>query len=328
MKDSISTRELFVLSSSERLVRGTYHKGADESLNGLQSLQPDERIGVVFLNSTSPTRAANGDAAVYLAESFAQCGYPSFRLDLPGFGDSEGDHPEDLVGFICKGGFASVASASIKELASRFNLSGVVIAGHCAGSVSALYTAASCKECRGLVLIGPFFHLTQPLQPTKLRRQLKLWALRSRIGVVVSRVFESANDLRLSLRGNGLPKNANLPLIRCWKKVATNGLPILVLKGPERKTPLKKSAAGEFDYLEYLLQVAGRHSQVVVQVTEGANNAFSNFKGRAAVRQHTEQWLASCFPLVQQQRNIVSPPSSERDKSRVHNTLHESHLHE
>ena len=328
MKDSIPTREIFVLDSSEPKVRGTYHKACDDNRSEYPNTIISDRIGVVFLNSTSPTRAANGDAAVYLAEAFAQCGYPSFRLDLPGFGDSDGNHPEDLVGFICKGGFASGAAANIKELTSRFNLSRVIIVGHCAGSVSALYTAARCKECKGLVLIGPFFHLTQLLQPTKLRRQLKIWALHSRAGSALNRVFESMNNLRLSLRRGGLPKNANRPLLRCWKKLATSGLPILILRAPDRKSPTMKPAAAEFNYLQYLLRVAGRDHKVDVQLTEGANNAFSNFKGRAAVRLYTEQWLTTSFPLVQRQRNIVSPSSSGRDKPIGPNTLHESYLHE
>jgi pimeloyl-ACP methyl ester carboxylesterase len=327
MKESIETRELFVLDGSDVLVRGTYHKAYVDNSGVQQNLAAEDRLGVVFLNSTSPTRAANGDAAVYLADSFAKCGYPSFRLDLPGFGDSDGDHPPDLVGFISRGGYASIASSNIKQLVQRFNLSGVVIAGHCAGSVSALFTAASTKECRGLVLIGPFFHLTQPIKPAKIRKQLKLWALQSRLGKISSNVFEFLNDISLVPRGKGLPKNANLPLLRCWKKLAAAGLPILFLKGPDRKTSSTKPKPGEFDYVNHLLRIAGRKSQVVVKVTEGASNAFSNSHGRAAVRQHTERWLTACFPLVKHDESVENTLGSERDESRQHK-LHESYLND
>ncbi len=327
MKETIDTRELFVLDGSDVLIRGTYHKTCNDNSHLQPSLIAGDRIGIVFLNSTSPTRAANGDTAVYLAESFAKCGYPSFRLDLPGFGDSDGDHPEDLVGFINQGGYASIASDKVRELIARFNLSGIVIVGHCAGAVSALYTAAATIECRGLVLIGPFFHLTQPIRPTKIRQQLKLWALHSRIGSLFSNIFEFLNEIRLSLRGRGLPKNANHPLIRCWKKLAPAGLPILIFKGPDRRAS-NKPMDREFDYLQYLLGVAGRRSQVVVKVTEGANNAFANRKGRAAVQQHTEQWLNACFPLLKHQEDVVSTLGSERNESRTHNELHESYLHD
>ena len=116
--------------------------------------QPN-RIGVVFLNHGFLPRTAPGDSAVYWADSFASCGYPSFRFDLPGLGDSDGDVPAQMLDFINAGGYAPVLSATVKELVERFNLSGIVIMGHCAGAVTALYTAAAAtKECKGLVLTG------------------------------------------------------------------------------------------------------------------------------------------------------------------------------
>jgi pimeloyl-ACP methyl ester carboxylesterase len=328
MNETIETRELFVLDGSDVLIRGTYHKASVDNSGAQPHLAAGGRLGVVFLNSTSSTRAANGDAAIYLAESFAKCGYPSFRLDLPGFGDSEGDHPEDLLGFICRGGYASIASAKIKELVARYNLSGVVIAGHCAGSVSALFTAVTSKECRGLVLIGPFFHLTQPIRLSKIRKELKLWALQSRFGKCSSTVYEFLNEIPLVLRGRGLPRNANFPLLRCWKKLASISMPILFLKGPDRKTSSTKPRAGEFDYLNYLLRIAGRRSQVVVKVTDGASNAFANRQGRVAVRQHTERWLNNYFPLIKHHESVESTSGSERDATTRHYKLHESYLNE
>jgi pimeloyl-ACP methyl ester carboxylesterase len=328
MNETIETRELFVLDGSDVIIRGTYHKAYVDSSGTQSNSAAGDLLGVVFLNSTSSTRAANGDAAIYLAESFAKCGYPCFRLDLPGFGDSEGDHPEDLLGFICRGGYASIASAKVKELVARYNLSGVVIAGHCAGSVSALFTAATSRECRGLVLIGPFFHLTQPIRLSKIRKELKLWALHSRLGKYSSNVYEFLNGIPLIPRGRGLPRNANVPLLRCWKKLASTCLPILFLKGPDRKTSSTKPRAGEFDYLSYLLRVAGRRSQVVVKVTDGASNAFANRQGRAAVRQHTERWLNTYFPIIKHHESVESTSGSERDETRRHHKLHENYLND
>lgn len=328
MKETIETRELIVLDGFDALIWGTYHKTYGDNSGAQSNLIARDRIGVVFLNSTSPTRAANGDAAVYLADSVAECGHPSFRLDLPGFGDSEGDPPGDLVGFISRGGYTSIACAKVRELVARFNLSGVILVGHCAGAVSALYSAAASRECMGLVLIGPYFHLAQAIRPTKIRRNLKLWALQSRVGGLFSNIFEFLNEIRLFRRGRELPKNANYPLLRCWKKLAPTGMPILILKGPDRKTPSMKLRDGDFDYLKYLLRVAGRGSQVVVKVTDGANNAFANRQGRAAVWQHTEQWLNACFPLTKHEEGVVGTLGSECDENGRHNKLHESYLHE
>ena len=68
---------------------------------------------------------------------------------------------------------------------------------------------------------------------------------------------------------------------------------------------------GEFDYLKYVLKLAGRKSQVVVQSIEGTDHSFANRLGRAAVRQHAERWLSACFPLRQNETSAVNTVSSE-----------------
>jgi pimeloyl-ACP methyl ester carboxylesterase len=301
MKQSIDSRELFVLYGPDTAVRGTLHKtSAERSGNPADRIETD-RVGVLFLNSTSPTRAANGDTAVYLAESVAQRGYPSLRIDFPGFGDSGGDPPAGLNDYINKGGFAAIASAKIKELEMRFNLKGVVIVGHCAGAVSAIFAAAASEECRGLVLMGPYFHLPQSLKPLP-RDPASSRAASSQITVdETSTEIDNPEEKRHpSLAGEGLPDNANVALLNCWKKVASAGVPILLLKGPDRKASDAKLKAGEFDYLEYLLRSAGPRGQVTIKEVEGSNQAFANRQGRMAVRQETEEWLQAYFPLAAQ----------------------------
>jgi pimeloyl-ACP methyl ester carboxylesterase len=298
MKDTIETRELIVLDSPEGIVRGTYHKTCDDSAGAELGPIERDRVGVLFLNSTSPTRAGNGDAAVHLADSFAEDGYPSFRIDLPGFGDSDENPPAELLDFINRGGYASIASAIVRELVARFNLPGVVIVGHCAGSVSAVFTAATSRECKGLVLIGPYFNLPKPIRQTKLRRQLNLWITRSRIGGLADKVIVRLKEIRRSIRRDVLPENANFPLLSCWKELASRGLPILILKGLDRKAADTKLRSGEFDYFQYIQRLTDRRCQITIELADGASNAFQNRLGQAAVRQHTQQWLKLCFPLT------------------------------
>src|ERR1700690_2549332 len=127
---AIETRELITVDVGGICVRGTYHKSHEDG----SGLGTANRIGVVFLNHGFLPRAAPGDSAVYWADSFASCGYPSFRFDLPGLGDSDGDIPAQMLDFINTGGYAPILSATVKELVERFNLSGVVTMGHCAGA--------------------------------------------------------------------------------------------------------------------------------------------------------------------------------------------------
>jgi len=292
MREAIETREQIALDGKDCFVRGTYHKTRAE-IRGVKSNGPSQdRVGVLFLNGLLATRASDGDAAVYWADSFAEHGYASFRIDLPGYGDSEGEPPAEWVSFINHGGYASIAAAKIKELVERFDLSGVIVAGHCAGAVTAIYAAAGGRHCRGLVLLDPYFHHQQVLK-SKLRQRVNLWRMQSPVGRMLSTIHNFVKEIRITLRGNAIPENANVPLLRCWKELSSSGLPILILKAPARKSPGMKPKVGEFDYLQHALKLAGRKSRVSVRVAEGANHSFANRLGREAVRVHTETcWMS------------------------------------
>ena len=53
------------------------------------------------------------------------------------------------------------------------------------------------------------------------------------------------------------------------------------------------------DLLDWFEAAAhGRLAPVSVKVTDGASKTFSNRQGRAAVRQHADQWLNTGFPIA------------------------------
>jgi pimeloyl-ACP methyl ester carboxylesterase len=302
MKKTTDARELITLDGLEVVIRGTYHKRH----GGITDLQANrmnqDRVGVVFLSGLDATRAAQGDAAVYWGDSLAEYGYECFRLDLPGYGDSEGDPPEDWFGFIDSGGYASIASAKIKELAARFNLSGVVIMGQCGGAVTAIFAAAISKECKGLILMEPYFRFQKTKEP-KLGQRVYEWTLESRVGSYLRNIYHSLREpllktRRFLLRRNGLPKNANFRLIQCWKKLTSSGLPVLILQASGSAASEKKPVAGEFDYLKHVLELAGPKSRVTMEVIRGSTHTFANRLGRAAVQRHAQQWLSAFFPLA------------------------------
>jgi pimeloyl-ACP methyl ester carboxylesterase len=296
MHSAIENRELIVLDGLGIRIQGTYHVPPSVLSRVPSGQRGQGRTGVLFLNSLSLPRAASGDSAVRWADSIADHGYPAFRIDLPGLGDSEGNASTDLLDSINAGGFAPVASAAAKELVYRFGLSGLVIFGHCAGSVSALFAASASNECIGLILLDPYFHLPQAKRP-RVREELSDWARRSKVGRLLSNAYDRVRNFLLLLRGSALPGNANYQLLARWKQVAAAGLPILLLKAPGIKAHGSRPRVGEFDYTGHALKLAGRKSRVSVEFVEGADHSFANCGGREAVQRHIEEWLVAHFPL-------------------------------
>jgi pimeloyl-ACP methyl ester carboxylesterase len=286
------TRQLFTVNCQAVPVHGTYHLPASDLIK-------PNRTGILFLAGFPMPRSAHGDAGVCWATSFADFGYPSFRIDLPGTGDSYGNVSVQLLSFLSRGGYQPVVVEVAKHLVARYNLTGLVIVGHCAGAISAIFAAANCEECRGLILMDPPFHLP-PTGQRKVRKALFFWASRSRLGGALSNVYDQFKKVRLRFRGEALPENANVPLLKCWKELASGGLPILLLNAPAPKESAAKPRVGKFDYLRHILKLAGRRNRVDVRTVENANHAFSNPLGKAAVRQHVEEWMPVFFPFEDQ----------------------------
>ena len=84
---------------------GTYHKPASHIPEASLDADASGQIGILIVNSLTAPRAGNGDSAVYWADLLAQDGYPCFRFDLPGLGDTGPDIKlgTDLLNFITRG---------------------------------------------------------------------------------------------------------------------------------------------------------------------------------------------------------------------------------
>lgn len=274
VKTSTETRELVTLDVAGSRIVGTYHKTQEYWSS---STLP---IGVLFVHPGTLPRSAFGDAAVYWADALAACGYPSFRFDLPGLGDSDGDLPETLIDFqssVNEGEYALKIAPIMQDLVDRFDLSGLVLVGLCAGAVTALYAAAADQRVKGVILMDPYFNLQGE---SNTRR-------------VAEGSEEDWEDVETSGWQASLPRTANLPLIRCWNRVASSGRPILVFCSPSSTPKL-----GAFDYLGYLLQQSHRGSRVASIPVDRTNHSFAEYGGKQAVRQHAEEWLAANFPLA------------------------------
>jgi pimeloyl-ACP methyl ester carboxylesterase len=298
MSQTIASRELVVLDGSGVAVHCTHHRAHGFGSGDRRTSVGEQPVGIVFLNSLFLPRAATGDSAVYWANAFAKCGYPAFRIDLPGLGDTYAPLDTKLLEFINDGGWESIAAAKVEEVVERFQLSGVVILGHCAGSVSAVFAGAAAKNCKGLLLLDPYFFLPPRMKNSKAWKRLVRWAASNRFGGFLSGLYDRLKKARLTVRGSAPPPNANFPLLQRWKEVAAKRrLPILLFKAPARKAAGTKPRVGEFDYLQYVQTLAGQRSKVTVQLIEGTDHSFANRSGRDAVRRSIENWLSLHFPL-------------------------------
>ena len=299
MQRAIEARELITVDVAGTRLRGTYHLVRDHGSHSRPVLEEIPRTGILFLNSGFVPRASGGDAAVEWADAFAKCGYPSFRFDLPGLGDSAGELPEKLLDFaalVNTGHYAAFVSGITRSLTDRFSLSGLVLAGHCAGAVSAIYAAATSKDVKGLIALDPYFFREEP-DRTGIRNEISVWATQNKLAGELSKLYRSLKKLRSLSKRRALPQNANLPLIGCWIRLAGRGLPMLILNAGE-----PRPNAGEFDYLGHLQGQPEAGSHVAIHFIEGTNHSFADEVGRAAVRKHAGQWLEEWFPLVEREK--------------------------
>jgi pimeloyl-ACP methyl ester carboxylesterase len=312
LNDQTGMRQLTNLDGDGVRLHGTYHKPRSVAADGAPV--STRTLGVMFMNALSSPRSLVGDSGGYWATCFADRGYPSFRFDLPGLGDSYGEIPNDLLRFTNEGGYASVASSKTRELVQRHQLSGVVMFGHCAGATTAIYAASDCTDCKGLVLMDPYFNLPKALTST-LPAGLVLWARRSKVGAMVRTTYDRVREFPGALGKGGLPANANFGLISRFKQVVSRGVPLLIFKAYQ---PAVGSGTGEagFDYLAYMSSFAVRTNQFSIQTIEDTDHSFSNRAGRLAIRQHTERWLSEYFP-----ESVASRPLQPRQDSQIHAPL-------
>ena len=123
------------------------------------------------------------------------------------------------------------------------------------------------------------------------------WLPRNAVIVGLIRVNDRLRQLRSRFRRQAaLPENANLPMLARWKSLARSGLPILLLTAPAPGASGANPRIGKFDYLAYILQLAGRDTRVDSRVVEGANHSFSNEVGKAAVPSLVTEWMSAFLP--------------------------------
>jgi len=305
-------REIISIAAEGTNLRATCHISAPEEADRGTRSRTQFPIGILFLNSGFHPRSAASDSSVHWADWLAQRGYPSIRLDLPGLGDSDGDLPSDVnafLGLVNTGSYAAVIAAAAKSVSERLGLARLVVVGHCAGAVSALFGAAAANEIRGVVLLSPYFHLEEE-EASTLRSEFRALIPRVRIARYLSKTYDCLKWVRNKFQNNRLPPNANLGQLRCWNELTSSGVPTLVIR------PLPRNGRkGDFDYVRYM---QNKHPKERIQLRQipRTNHALVTGSGKEDVANQVAQWLDGWFPLTGEIKGAIGrEPSGPAKRS-------------
>lgn len=301
---------------------GTLH---DQALSSTSHHQPPSgRIGVLLLSFGQQPRSWVGDLGSSIADRLDMQGYPTFRFDMPGLGDSPGEipiHLEELWRDILRGAHETPLHALCDELVRRYSLKGLVVGGFCGGAVTALYAVnARSPLIIGLVLLEPEMALvrtnsqsaasaTTPLTVDSFQERLDILWLRIRSPDSWRRLVQGNSDFKFWLglwyglldftsrkisnigrRKKLLPEETNHRMLDSWQLARRLRIPTLVLSvdSPNRNKY----------YRAYGLQPGVPDLKSSLQWVEIPNTTHAMLTGGAkeAVGKHFETWIYSNFP--------------------------------
>lgn len=298
-------REILSISVDDTNLIGTYHKPDEEDGRAKRYAASP---GVLWLNSGAVRRCGAGDLGIVMAEMLRAKGYPVFRFDMPGLGDTPGDLPrfeETYWRFIEDGGHVRWTAQLISALHRQFNIPGFILGGHCGGATTAILVAEpQAKLLRGALLLEPAIRLTdlrhgEPMPGTKppglignacaLTRSLVTSARMRSSQSVLLRPWRNGYHLlqRLSGRKQRDTSQPNLSpnLLRSWGKMMSMKLPTLVMIASDASRDVVPQALFRDDTPE---------SMTLIDLP-GTNHVLTTGNGIQRAVAEAESWLTSRF---------------------------------
>lgn len=290
-------REALTIELDGLCLHGTRHVGPRPS-----------RRGIVFFNSGAQPRSARGDLYVQLADGLAENGFPCFRFDMPGLGDSEGELPArhvDLYQLIQEGGHAPCAARLTKVLLDMHKLDDVVLLGICGGAMTSVFaTPLLAGRVGGLVLLDLLFFRVRPppacaqhpsdsgfgrhrKRVAQCKAALHDRILASRWEPQITGLYHKLRRLKKAILPQRLPADANLRLLEVFTHVLNDGVPALLLGA----RPTTQQTTPAFDYLALLRRRSPRGWQHIE--IPGTTHSFVENEGGRAVLATILKWLSA-----------------------------------
>lgn len=284
--------------------------------------EPASDVGFLFFNFGYVPRDGHGGLAAKVCDALAAKGFPSFRFDLPGLGDSSGTPPafaEDLFDHVTSGGYAACALAIARDRMQRFHLKKIVMGGLCGAAVTAIYTAdRDPSVVGGLLLLEPELFLTtkSALEKVHGEKEINAWTLilqgMDRLSQVpiIAPVFSYWGWMRLLtlenrygrhvplprkwllsvlLQKDKLPDVSNIPLIDAWRRAVALRIPCLVI------TAQGKLREVFFDRINGVALSGLDTSNVEHVRLSGTNHIFTTGGAIDAVNARVLPWALSHF---------------------------------
>jgi pimeloyl-ACP methyl ester carboxylesterase len=284
---------------------GTRHVATPGRAGGLSGAPS---VGILLLNSGSAARSGNSDLSARIGDRLALRGFPVFRFDLPGLGDSSGPTPADLESFwseVVNGRNDASTVALIERIQLEFAVARVVVGGLCAAAlpaVRALERAGAAPA--GFILLeaelppaqrAPTSAASRAQRPPRQARERgSPRSLRARSRSRGSARARAAHASRAparrasTARGASAAGDANVALITRWQESLSAGVHSLIVVAAEQ--PNDRYVARVLE----CLPARARGAITCVRVPD-TNHLFCAGAGHDAVLGALERWALEHF---------------------------------
>ena len=258
--------------------------------------------GIFFSNFGWVPRDGQGSFGSVLADDFAAAGFPAFRIDMPGMGDSPGSVPdlaEDFGNGVRRGEQVPAFSAAICDLMTRYAIKRVIVAGICAPFINAVFSWGEKRiPLHGIIALDPDFicetrsdekaNLSFPqkiFSGWRWTRILSGYSAKSRyVPSIIRRI------LNPMVRLHDYPDNTNVPLVRIWREFVSNGTPVLMICAKFEIQHL---------YIKQVIKIALRgidKSRVHVIEIPGTDHTFMLGNPMPIILKEVYRWRDRYFP--------------------------------